>query len=468
MIDRTDLWLPLLRRLTDEVAEWVVWKRADPAFSAPEDVDAVAPRHTWPAIEGVFTSWAREAGYAVVVCEHVPDTINLFALVEDGRSLLQLEVKDRTSFRGSVQFTAADLLAAAHLDPRGFRALRPGAEAALKLTLHGLRRGGLPAPAALREHEVVEGLREDPDGAHAVARASNMATRPLLRGIAAARAGGWDRAAMRRLELRAMLRAVATPRVAGERWWFRHVVRPRCPVLQTVYRDRRRIPGDVRDWLEVAARGHHVSAPGLATVSSAGRRQGHFVAIVGPDGVGKTTVARRLLESHDGPKAYVYFRPPLSGGVPTLPPEGPRPRGNKNPPPELQILGWLRLVKNLVWFWVGYVRTVRPVVRRGGLVVADRWGYGYVVQPGPLRFFGPAGLARRAVRLLPRPHLVANLTAPPDTVVGRKDELTAAEVEHELRLWSGLNVPHLQTFDATGPAEDTAAAIQRALQGSAG
>jgi hypothetical protein len=52
------------------------------------------------------------------------------------------------------------------------------------------------------------------------------------------------------------------------------------------------------------------------------------------------------------------------------------------------------------------------------------------------------------VRLLPRPDLVVNLDASPATVVGRKDELTPAQVEAELAIWPRLPVPRLISIDA--------------------
>jgi hypothetical protein len=257
-VERTDIWLPLLQRLTAEVGQWAVWKRADPAFTAPEDVDAVAPLAAWPDVERVFRTWAAASGYSVVVCRHIPWTLNLFALIEDGRSLLQLEVKDRSSFRGAVQFYATDLLPVTEQDPRGFRALRPGAEAALKLTLHGLRKGGRPNHAALAEHGVIDGLRADREAAVGLATASRLASRPLVAAIDAAAAGGWDRRALITVEIAAGARALTQPHVAARRWWFRRVVRPRCPVLQTVYAGGRRIDGDIDAWLAEARRAHTV------------------------------------------------------------------------------------------------------------------------------------------------------------------------------------------------------------------
>jgi len=89
--------------------------------------------------------------------------------------------------------------------------------------------------------------------------------------------------------------------------------------------------------------------------------------------------------------------------------------------------------------------------------------YGYVVQPDALRFHGPEVLARAVMHLLPRPHLVVNLTAPPHVIRERKQELTQSQIERELLAWSSLGVPNFQTLDATRPPHEIAVEILGAL-----
>jgi hypothetical protein len=187
-------------------------------------------------------------------------------------------------------------------------------------------------------------------------------------------------------------------------------------------------------------------------------RHGVFVVLVGPDGVGKTSVARALCELAEPSTAYFHFRPPVLRSMAPAPPDVSAPPPAKAPLTGSHLLGWLRLARNLVWFWAAYLVTVLPALRAGRLVVGDRWAYGYLVQPFALKYYGPAWLAFLVVRLFPRPDLVANLSAPPEVIRRRKQELSAQQIEAELGAWSVLPA-QLRTYDAGGAPEEAARAI---------
>lgn len=196
------------------------------------------------------------------------------------------------------------------------------------------------------------------------------------------------------------------------------------------------------------------------------RSRGALVALAGPDGVGKTTVARTLLDGHAGPTGYVHFRPPMNGALE----DGPPVVGIEGPPKEFGsettldvVVGWIRLFRSLGSFWVGYLRTVRPAIKTGALVVADRWAYGYIVQPRALKFYGPPWLARWAVDKMPKPNVLAVLQAPPDVVHARKDQLTLEQIESELTAWAELPCHDPVFVDANQPPALVAGAIRARL-----
>lgn len=258
--ERAELWLPLLRSLTENVPDWTVWKNADSALHGTGDVDSAAPRRAWPTLAREVRRWAGEHGIGpVILCAHIPRTLNLLTLAPDGASLLQLEVKAGATFRGSVQFHAADVLALSEIDDRGFRRLRPGAEGVLKLLNNGMSRGAVIDLEGLAAKDVAALLRCDPEGVAAMADRFGPARKPLLAGVAAVLAGGWDRRAMLQVEAWALMKSAAQPHVLAERVWFRAYRKRTCPVLQVVYRADRRVQGDIDVWLQQARRSHAVA-----------------------------------------------------------------------------------------------------------------------------------------------------------------------------------------------------------------
>jgi thymidylate kinase len=160
-------------------------------------------------------------------------------------------------------------------------------------------------------------------------------------------------------------------------------------------------------------------------------RRGAFVVLLGPDGSGKTTVARAVLEQVGSKGRYFHFLPvPIRDLLTQVPQEAVliekhRDVGNR-------IFGILRILRNLVRAWFAYFISIRPAVRDGSIVVGDRWLYGYLTQPVAMKFYGPDWLARLAIRIMPQPNLTVALTAPAELIHARKPELSLAEIEEEI------------------------------------
>ncbi|HEU0299532.1 MAG TPA: hypothetical protein VFR37_08765 [Longimicrobium sp.] len=254
---RTEMWLPLLRRLTAGSPTWAVWKNVDSALLGHGDVDSLADPGCWPGIEAEFRAWAAEHGLdRVIACRHVPQGPHLLAFGPGTRHLVQLDVKERATFRGSTLVSWRTLLPLCEMDPRGFRRVRPGAEGVIKLLSNGLLPGGRMDGAALRKKRVAELLNADPEGVRLIAGRFGPAAGALRRGAEAAARGGWDRQAMRMVEAWCLLRAIAEPGTMLSRIGFKYHGRKRCPVIRTIRRDDRRIPDDVEGWMREVRRTH--------------------------------------------------------------------------------------------------------------------------------------------------------------------------------------------------------------------
>jgi hypothetical protein len=254
--DRSSLWLPLLRQLTEACPDWVVWKNVESALFGIGDIDAAAPSMNWEVIEQTFRRWAAEHDLEpVVVCHHIPGGLNLISIPQGLPTFLEMGVKDRRIFRGSTLFVAGDLRPLMQMDPRGFRRIRPGAEGLLKLLLNGTRRGGGPNWEGIREKHVLELMREDPEGMRMAARLLGPAERALVAGAERAMNGGWNRAAMFMVDGWALLRGLKSPGVLVRRFQFR-LRGKECPVVSAILTAHRRIPVDRESWLREVGLSH--------------------------------------------------------------------------------------------------------------------------------------------------------------------------------------------------------------------
>jgi hypothetical protein len=164
-------------------------------------------------------------------------------------------------------------------------------------------------------------------------------------------------------------------------------------------------------------------------------RSGRWVVLVGPDGVGKTTVAGLLAaETKDFFRGVRYhhwiprWQEPLSAAVPT---GGARPplRGDAHGL-AATFLSALRLVRNVVRAHLAYRLRILPHLLRQRLVIGDRYLFNYVLDPRSVRYHGPNWLVRWALHLAPQPDLVLCLEAPPAEIHRRKPELSLEEIQH--------------------------------------
>lgn len=221
-------------------------------------------------------------------------------------------------------------------------------------------------------------------------------------------------------------------------------------------------------------------------------RRGFSVALIGPDGAGKTTVARRLPGRLSRPTSYVYMGVAVESSSHLLPttrlvervkrrrarvrstalaPTGP---GSATPPPTAGgaptrrrrggakgvlrgAASSLKLVNRLAeeWYRQGIVWRA---VRRGRVVVLDRHFY---IDYHAADVVAADRTIRRRIHgwvlanLYPRPDLTIYLDAPAEVLLARKGEGTLESLERRRSdyLAVGQLVPHFEVVDATRPLE---------------
>jgi hypothetical protein len=167
---------------------------------------------------------------------------------------------------------------------------------------------------------------------------------------------------------------------------------------------------------------------------------GTTVLVVGPDGVGKSTLAAQLADACTGlfrRSTRIHWRPgvlPRPGGIAgKKPPDVSAPHGRTGHGVALSLL-------LVVYFWfdflLGGMLRILPVRTRTGLVIWERGWWDLRVDPMRYRLSSLPRLIGLLGRLLPSPDLALILVAPPEIVQARKCELAVEEILAQQERWA--------------------------------
>lgn len=186
---------------------------------------------------------------------------------------------------------------------------------------------------------------------------------------------------------------------------------------------------------------------------------GMLVVFLGPDGSGKSTIAKRTLElasgSFHGEKLY-YWRPGLFPEMGKLMQFwSPRKTGKcENPNPHAHKRG--NPIKSLVRFFfyvidyiIGFYFKIYPQVIQKKLIIMDRYYYDFLVDLHRYHFNIPKWLPKFFLPFIPKPDITFYLNTEPHELLKRKQELTFQELDRQVHAFQKFSsmIPHFYSID---------------------
>ncbi|MDQ1409420.1 MAG: hypothetical protein QOJ41_1155, partial [Acidobacteriaceae bacterium] len=209
---------------------------------------------------------------------------------------------------------------------------------------------------------------------------------------------------------------------------------------------------------------------GLTQVESVLRRWfrvgGLYIVILGPDGVGKSTLTREILELF-GPlfssERILQWRPQFLKPRPRYSPGFNPPHGK---PPRGFMESIVRVFAVLSDYWIAYPTMVRPLLARVALIIYDRDFHDLLVDRMRYQYGGPDLLPSFAAKLLPRPEtLYLTLDAEPDIILSRKNEVAPDELRRQRVAYAKLaaQLPNSTLIRTDEGLEASTAAATKAI-----
>jgi thymidylate kinase len=189
---------------------------------------------------------------------------------------------------------------------------------------------------------------------------------------------------------------------------------------------------------------------------------GLFVAVTGPDGAGKSTIAERvggeICPCFRGiTQSHLYKRlTPIQQNIPVAPYQK-KPRGLVGSIAKLGVL--ILRFQALYWRWVF------PSTLRHSLFWADRHYTDVIADPARFRVALPLAIRRAAWTLIPQPDLCFVLIASPETIQQRTSEIDLRQTTDQVESYEKLcrDHSHLRRCDANAPAALVASKVSSAI-----
>ena len=180
------------------------------------------------------------------------------------------------------------------------------------------------------------------------------------------------------------------------------------------------------------------------------RPVGTVICLLGPDGVGKTTVLEKLKETSadlfikDSEKVVIrHFRPNILPNIKKLLSGKSYDESTERftEPHRANQVGMLSSLVRMLYYWLDYIigwQKIKKECVNGNIILYDRYIYDFYVDPRRSRIKLPDRIRMLFVKCTPHPDLVFALTAKPSTILDRKAELSEEEILRQIQEYKRL------------------------------
>ena len=192
---------------------------------------------------------------------------------------------------------------------------------------------------------------------------------------------------------------------------------------------------------------------------------GFWIAIFGPDGIGKSTLIDSLNENFKPAfwgVSYRHFRPRLDTNIhgDTTVVTDPHAKEARS-----SLSSAAKMVYYFFDYWIGYIMSIRLLLAKGHFVIFDRYADDIKVDKIRYRYSGPTWLVNWMCKLIPRPDILIVLDAPASLIQSRKSEVTEEETERQMGEYRNIaaSYSNAHLVDASGTPDEVFAAVQNVL-----
>ncbi|NQX84861.1 MAG: hypothetical protein HRT67_02975 [Flavobacteriaceae bacterium] len=163
---------------------------------------------------------------------------------------------------------------------------------------------------------------------------------------------------------------------------------------------------------------------------------GFSIAFLGPDGSGKSTVIEGVVTSELPFRRVDYFhlKPfPTKNGMTSQTVTDPHAL-----PPYSVLKSYLKLCVFIMQYNYGWLINIITLKIKSSLIIFDRYYDDIIVDHKRYRYGGNVGMAKLVRWFIPKPNLYVILTAAPEIIHSRKQEVTIDELRRQVKAYKTL------------------------------